>query len=100
MACGSGEPLVAHTWTSSDGLKWAEMEQSLPSARFVAAYARNKTLYALGGSAVTDGDAVGNVWTAPLPEIARPAAGVTPVRETGQPVDCGPVEPSPSPLPS
>jgi hypothetical protein len=88
VTCGDGTPLVAHTWTSRDGLKWAEMEQSLPDAAFAALYARDQTLYVLGSKQGSGGN-VGGVWTAPLPAADRPAQGVEPVREPGT-GGCGP----------
>ena len=86
VTCGSGEPLVSHTWTSRDGLRWAEMEQSLPGVRFTALYARGRTLYVVGGEGQSEQSAV---WTAPLPDVARAAIGVEPVRDPG-PGGCGP----------
>jgi hypothetical protein len=86
VTCGSGEPLVAHTWTSRDGLKWAEMKQNLPDVRFTALYARNQTLYVLGGKGQTEESAV---WTAPLPDVARAAKGVEAIRDPGT-GGCGP----------
>jgi hypothetical protein len=85
VTCGSGEPLVAHTWTSTDGLKWKEMEQDIPGAAFLALYARSQTLYVLGGKEMIGGV----VWSAPLPVVAKTAKGVTPYRAPGT-GGCGP----------
>lgn len=85
VTCGTGEPLVGHTWTSTDGLRWAEMEQSIPGAALTALYARDQTLYVLGGKSVGEGA----VWTAPLPPVVRSVKGVEPFREPGH-GGCGP----------
>jgi hypothetical protein len=87
VTCGSGEPLVAHTWTSRDGLVWPEMDQSFPDVAFTALYAREQTLYVLG-SKQGKGPGAG-VWTAPLPVADRPARGVEPYRAPGT-GGCGP----------
>jgi hypothetical protein len=87
VTCGTGAPLVAHTWTSRDGLRWAEMEQSLPDVAFTALYAREQTLYVLGSKQGRNSGT--GVWTAPLPVADRPAQGVEPVRAPGT-GGCGP----------
>jgi hypothetical protein len=44
--CGTGEPVIGHTWTSTDGSTWREMphEGQFNRAVLYALYARNDTL--------------------------------------------------------
>jgi hypothetical protein len=87
VTCGSGEPLVGHTWTSRDGLDWPEMEQSFRDVAFDALYAREETLFVLANK---QGRSEGlGVWTAPLPVADMPAQGVEPYRDPGT-GGCGP----------
>jgi len=87
VTCGTGEPLVAHTWTSRDGVIWPEMEQSLPDVALMALYARDETLYVLG-TRQGKNEGIG-VWTAPIPVADRAARGVEPYRAPGT-GGCGP----------
>jgi hypothetical protein len=90
--CGTGEPLVGHTWTSTDGRTWREMphEKQFDNAMLLALYARNDTLFTVGGywnSGNSDGPAV---WTAKLPATAANASRAASYRAPAPPGGCGP----------
>jgi hypothetical protein len=89
--CGTGEPVIGHTWTSTDGSTWREMahEGQFNRAVLYALYARNDTLFMLGGFFPPRSGERTTVWTARLPATAVSAQAARAVR--GAPgAGCGP----------
>jgi hypothetical protein len=89
--CGTGEPIIGHTWTSTDGSTWREMphEKQFDGAVLYALYARNDTLFMLGGFFPAKSGERTTVWTAQLPSIAASAKPERSVRASPG-AGCGP----------
>lgn len=89
--CGTGEPIIGHTWTSTDGSTWREMphEKQFELAVLYALYARNDTLFMLGGFFPTRSGERTTVWTAKLPSNAASAKPARSVRASPG-AGCGP----------